>query len=119
MQKKLSLQRDLKAYLWDVCLAADEIFKFTKDMSEEGYAASSITHSAVERKFEIIGEALNLLSKLDPKTAARIPELSKIVAFRNILIHGYATVDHERVWAITKDELLSLREIVGTLFSEL
>lgn len=43
-------------------------------------------------KFEIIGEALNQLSKLDPALAARIPDLAEIAAFRNLLIHGYADV---------------------------
>ncbi|MCY1381168.1 hypothetical protein D9M69_690440 [compost metagenome] len=49
--------------------------------------------AAVERKFEVIGEALNQLAKLDPSLAARIADLPQIVAFRNQLIHGYATVN--------------------------
>ena len=49
--------------------------------------------SAVERQFEIIGESLNRLSQVDPEYSKTIPDLPQIVAFRNILIHGYATVD--------------------------
>lgn len=60
--------------------------------------------SAVERQFEIIGEALNQLSKVDAQLAMLIPDLGRIVAFRNILIHGYATVDDALVWqALTED----------------
>ena len=44
--------------------------------------------SAVERQFEIIGEALGTLARVDATIAARIPVLRDIVAFRNILIHG-------------------------------
>ena len=40
--------------------------------------------SAVERQFEIIGEALNQLSKVAPDLAAQIADLSRIVAFRNV-----------------------------------
>lgn len=101
----MSLRRDPRAYLWDVREAANAIVEFTDGISEASYAASAITHSAVERKFEVIGEALNLLSKSDPALASRIPELDKIVSFRNLLIHGYAVVDHGRVWAITRQEL--------------
>ena len=61
-----------------------------------------MAQAAVERKFEIIGEALNQLAKLDGAMAARIPELSQIVAFRNQLIHGYAIVKVSTVWNIAK-----------------
>ncbi|MBR1087607.1 hypothetical protein JQ621_08960 [Bradyrhizobium manausense] len=44
----------------------------------------------MERQFEIIGEALNRLSKDAPDIAGRVPDLRKIVSFRNLLIHGYA-----------------------------
>ena len=53
--------------------------------------------SAVERQFEIIGEALGTLARVDATIAARIPEFRDIVAFRNILIHGYAILDRARV----------------------
>lgn len=61
--------------------------------------------SAVERQFEIIGEALNALSRIDPQTAAAIPDLARIVAFRNVLIHGYATVDDRLVWGVVEGKL--------------
>ncbi|MFC3104613.1 HepT-like ribonuclease domain-containing protein [Salinisphaera aquimarina] len=41
--------------------------------------------SAVERQFEIIGEALNQLGKLDPATQARVRNFRNIIGFRNIL----------------------------------
>jgi uncharacterized protein with HEPN domain len=62
----------------------------------------------VERKFEIIGEALNQLSKLDAAMAARIPDLAQIVVFRNQRIHGYATVNVGTVWNITQNALPAL-----------
>jgi uncharacterized protein with HEPN domain len=68
-----------------------------------------VIHSAVERKFQIIGEALNLLSKADAALAASIPDLAQIVAFRNVLIHGYAVVEHPRVWRIIRESLPPLR----------
>ena len=53
---------------------------------------TGMAQAAVERKFEIIGEALNQLAKLDGAMAARIPDLPQVVAFRNQLIHGYANI---------------------------
>lgn len=74
--------------------------------------------SAVERQFEIIGEALNQLSKVAPEIAGQISEYRRIVAFRNILIHGYADVDDRVVWGIVETDLPKLRTEVETLMSE-
>jgi uncharacterized protein with HEPN domain len=52
-----------------------------------------MVQSAVERPFEIIGEALNQLSKIAPDITAKIPDCGQIIAFRNILIHGYAVLE--------------------------
>ncbi|MCL3777441.1 DUF86 domain-containing protein [Actinomyces sp. 186855] len=53
---------------------------------------------AVEREFEIIGEALGRLRRDDPQTAGRIPGLAEAVGMRNVLIHGYATINDARVY---------------------
>ena len=57
------------------------------------YQADRQFRRAVEREFEIIGEALNRLTHADPSTADRLDELPRIVGFRNRIIHGYDTVD--------------------------
>ncbi len=75
--------------------------------------------SAVERQFEIIGEALNRLSKVDPDLARRVPDLREIVSFRNLLIHGYGAIDHTRAWRIAEALLPALRKTVSSLLSEL
>jgi uncharacterized protein with HEPN domain len=60
----------------------------------------------------VIGEALNQLSKARPDLAADIPHLAQIAAFRNLLIHGYAGVDHATVWGVVQHSLPTLREAV-------
>jgi len=74
--------------------------------------------AALERKFEIFGEALSKLSKLDPAIAARVGEHARIIAFRNILIHGYAEIDNRLVWDIVENKLPVLRREVDTLLAE-
>ena len=113
------MQRDPRAFLWDVCDAAEAIAEFTKESDFEIYAASNLLRAGVERKLEIIGEALNQLSKIDPSITARIPDTPKIVAFRNLLIHGYAVVDHIRVWRIIHESLPALRATAKALLDEM
>ena len=111
--------RDPRAYLWDAREAADAILGFVAGVDLDSYASTPLLHSAVERKFEIIGEALGQLSKVDPSLAQRIPDMRDIIAFRNVLIHGYAGIQHRRVWDIAQSSLPGLRTIVAELLEGL
>ena len=113
------MQRDPRAFLWDVREAALAVQTFTAGMDVAAYSANEMAQSAVERKFEIIGEALNQLAKLDATLAARIPDLPQIVAFRNHLIHGYAKVNVSTDWNVTQNALPQLIGVVQSLLDEL
>jgi uncharacterized protein with HEPN domain len=64
--------------------------------------------AVVERQFEIVGEALGGLRRTDAALAAEIPNLARGITFRNVLIHGYATVDNQLVWGVVERDLSSL-----------
>jgi uncharacterized protein with HEPN domain len=74
-----------------------------------------LVQSAVERQFEIIGEALNQLSKIAPDLASKVPDYQQIVAFRNILIHGYASLDQVVVWRVIENDLPVVEQSVRNL----
>jgi uncharacterized protein with HEPN domain len=109
----------IRVPFYDVREAALAIQGVVAGMDAAAYDANEMAQSAVERKFEIIGEALNQLAKLDATLAARIPELAQIVAFRNQLIHGYATVRVGTVWNVMRNTLPPLLAVVDVLLSEL
>jgi uncharacterized protein with HEPN domain len=50
--------------------------------------------------------------------ALRLPDLPQIVAFRNQLIHGYATVNPSTVWTIAHNSLPNLITAVQGLLDE-
>ncbi|MFM7567522.1 MAG: DUF86 domain-containing protein, partial [Betaproteobacteria bacterium] len=112
------MARDPRAYLWDAREAAKSILIFTQDLDAAGYSASDLIRAAVERKFEVIGESLNQLAKQDSTLEARIPDLAQIIAFRNQLIHGYATVSAATVWNIVQHSLPELIHAVQRLLDE-
>lgn len=109
------MRRDPRGLLWDACDSADAMMRFIAGRTLQDYLDERQLRSAVEREFEIIGESLNNLSRIAPDLAARIPALSRAVAFRNLLIHGYATVDNATVWRIAHEDLPSLRGAVAAL----
>ena len=112
------MQRDPRAFLWDVREAALAIQTFTAGLDVASYENNQLVQAAVERKFEVIGEALNQLSKSDAAMAAQLPDLPQIVAFRNQLIHGYATVNSSTVWTIAQNSLPGLIRAVQRLLNE-
>jgi uncharacterized protein with HEPN domain len=89
------MQHEPLAWLSDVRDAADHIAAFIQDRTFADYETDPMFRSAVERQPEIVGEALNQFSKEAPDIAARLPNLRAAVAMRNILIHGYRSIERE------------------------
>ncbi|MDD5298698.1 MAG: DUF86 domain-containing protein [Rhodocyclaceae bacterium] len=109
------MKPEAQKFLWDAADALQRIGQFVAGQTLESYLADIMRRSAVERQFEILGEALNQCCRVEPSIADAIPDLPRIVAFRNMLIHGYSTVDDTLVWEIaatrTADLLARLQRL--------
>jgi uncharacterized protein with HEPN domain len=112
------MRPEARTFLWDARQAAARVEEFVQGKGPEDYLADALLRSAVERQLEIVGEALNRLSRVDPQTAARIPDLARIVAFRNVLAHGYAVVDDRIVWDLVSSHLPALVAALQVLAAE-
>jgi uncharacterized protein with HEPN domain len=112
------MTREAAKLLWDARLAADRVARITANRSFEDYLADEILRWAVERQLTIIGEALSGLRRVDSPMAGNIPDLARIVAFRNVLIHGYAVVDDRLVWGVIERNLDQLRTVLATLLKD-
>lgn len=91
--------------LEDIRDAASYIRDLASARTLEDYEQDRMVRQAIERNFEIIGEAVNRLAQHDPETAARIGKHRRIVDFRNLLIHGYDLIDHRIVWSTISEEV--------------
>jgi len=112
------MQLEAKKYLYDIQQAAALVTEFITGNQFEDYRSNSMLRAAVERQFEIIGEALSQLARLDLARVERISEYRRIIAFRNILIHSYADVDDRVVWDVMQGKLPVLRREVEALVTE-
>jgi uncharacterized protein with HEPN domain len=101
-----------KTLLHDIRAAAERINTFTQGKDFSTYRMDEMLRSAVERQFEIIGEALNQLSHKNTELTSHITDYKRIIGFRNILIHGYAQVDNRLVWSVVEDKLPTLLDEV-------
>ena len=109
------MRLETRKYLFDIQRAAASLQGFIRGRTFVDYQADAMMRSAVERQFEIIGEAMNKLAGVDEETARRISEYERIIAFRNILIHGYAVVDDRLVWNVAQTNLPVLIKEVDAL----
>lgn len=88
---------EVRKFLFDVRQACARVGEFTRGKTYRDYADDAMLRAAVERQFEIIGEALTRISKHAPEVAGRITDHRRIIAFRNILVHAYAQIDDRLV----------------------
>jgi uncharacterized protein with HEPN domain len=112
------MQREARAYLWDIANAAESIRAFTTNRELNDYLTDEMLRAAVERKFGIVGEALSQLLRYFPQYRDRITLVGDVIAFRNQIVHGYATVRDDMVWEIVQSYLPRLHEEVVKLPEE-
>lgn len=106
------MKDEIRKNLIDILQSAEEIQRFTQGMNFKEYQNSVVTQRAVERDFEIIGEALNRIKRIDDELPERISEHYRIIDFRHILIHGYDIIDEMIIGKAVENHLPTLiREI--------
>lgn len=104
--------RNVAGLLGDIEAAACFIESRAQGHTLETYVGNEDLQAIVERKFEIIGEALSALRRIAPDTFADIRHAQQAVDFRNVLIHGYASIDQHVVWDTYRRWLPELLEDV-------
>ena len=109
------MPHDPRKSLEDMRRAVDFLLRITAGRNLDDYRTDEVLRCVVERKFEIMGEALNRLQKSHPTLANQIPEHRQIISFRNLLIHGYDVIDEAVVWKIVQQDLPTLRQQVESM----
>ncbi len=47
-----------------------------------------------------------------------MPDLARIVAFRNVLVHGYAQIDDALVWEVASTRVPELTSVLAGLLDD-
>lgn len=90
------MNRD-RATLLQIPQAAQLIISFSQDLEISDFAENQLTLSAVLYQLAIIGEAVKRLSEAFREEHPSIA-WSEIAGMRDSIIHGYDTVNLQRVW---------------------
>lgn len=108
----------IAVYLYDVKRAIDEVESYFIDytMRYDVFEKDFLRRSAVERKTEIMGEAINRILKI--KQDFPLPNAKAIIDTRNRIIHGYDSVKPEFLWSLVIRHIPQLKKDVDRLIAE-
>ncbi|MEX0811327.1 MAG: DUF86 domain-containing protein [Chitinophagales bacterium] len=111
-------KRSEKAILYDILINITAVLDFTKGMDWQQFIEDLKTQYAVDRCFEIVGEATR---QLPEKFIQKHPEIewNKMIAFRNLLIHEYFRVERKIEWNIIQNILPELKTKLEKLKNQL
>ena len=109
------MQRETEKLLWDIADAGRFILDLARGATLNRYLEDRLFRQGIERNFEIIGEALNALSRGDPYSEAQITGYRQVINLRHRLVHGYRDIDDERMWGYITDLLPPFVEAVESL----
>ncbi len=110
------MENEVKKWLFDILSSINDIENFLGDEKlYSNYCANKLVKSGVERKIEIIGEAVNRILKSNPNIS--ITNARRIVDARNKIIHGYDEIEDVNIWAIIINHLPILKSEAEQLLS--
>lgn len=108
----------IKKLLYDINQAAGNIVRFTDGKTRDDYLDDLFLRSAVERQFEIIGEAATRLGRQDRATLERITGYQEIIGFRNLIAHEYDRLEPDQVWEIVERDIAVLHDETTALLAD-
>ena len=95
--------------LLDIRICCEEIIEFCASKDLESLRSNRMLQLALEREFEIIGEALLRLERVEMESLeSKIPEYRKIIGFRNLVAHGYDQIDDLILWDLATNHIPGL-----------
>ena len=108
----------VEKYLYDTLESIAAIREFSADIKDaHELSKRHLERSAIERKFEIIGEALKNAENVDRKTKLPIRNIKKIKDTRNIIVHDYDGINYRIIWNVIELHLDELEADVKNILS--
>ncbi len=108
--------KDDRTYLLHIRDAIERIRAYT-DGGKPEFLAKPIIQDAVIRNLEVIGEAAKQVSD-DLRSEYPDVPWSKMTGLRDVLIHGYMTVDLEIVWDVVSNRLPKVAKSVSAVLQD-
>lgn len=108
------MKHKINKLLFDIKVSIESIEDYLGDIRDFNlYQNNKMLRRAIEREFEIIGEAMSRIDKLDNKI--NITTKKQIISMRNRVIHGYDKIDDAIIWGTIVRHLPILKTEIQSL----
>ncbi|MTW87784.1 DUF86 domain-containing protein [Virgibacillus dakarensis] len=112
------MQREPRVFLEDILSAAVKVEKFTRGVSYDDFLDNDLVFDAVIKNILVIGEATKNIPveirKMNPQV-----EWRKMAGMRDMMIHGYFSINYRIVWDVVQNKIPTLRQQVEQLLKEI
>ncbi|HRS64161.1 MAG TPA: DUF86 domain-containing protein [Spirochaetota bacterium] len=100
--------REYKFYIEDMKEAAFKILKYTDGFSYESFESDSKTYDSVLHNLLVIGESA---ARIPDEIREKNPHInwSGIIGMRNVIAHGYFSLDPQIIWETVKSRIPELK----------
>ena len=112
------MSRDPGLFLQDILDACGKLTQLLDGLDRSAFSEDWRTRDAVLHNLEVIGEAVKRIPEEWKSKAPGIP-WRRIAGFRDVLAHGYFSLDDAIVWDVARNETGPLAQEVGRLLREL
>lgn len=108
------MQPNSRNSLLDILSAAEEILSLVGTHPDR-LLTDRLVVLAVERLLLIVGEAAVRIRGSEPAILNHLPDWEAIVGMRNAIVHGYDTIDAQRLRDAVRDDVPRLVAAVRSL----
>lgn len=112
------MQREPKVFLEDILNAAIKIEKYTKGLSYNNFLDSDLVSDAVIKNILVIGEATKNIPEDIRKSYPQV-EWRKMAGMRDMMIHGYFSINYRIIWDVVQNKIPILKEQVKQLLKDM
>ncbi|MDQ0220654.1 DUF86 domain-containing protein [Peribacillus cavernae] len=111
------MQREPKVFLEEIFIAAEKVEKYTKGLSYDDFLDNDLVSDAVIKNVLVIGEASKNIPE-EVRQANPHIEWRKMAGMRDMMIHGYFSINYRIVWDVVTNKIPSIKQQVEQLLKE-
>lgn len=111
------MHREPRVFLEDILTAAAKVEKFTDGLSYDDFMDNDLVSDAVIKNILVIGEATKKIPEEIRKLGPQV-EWRKMGGMRDMMIHGYFSINYRIVWDVVQNKIPSLKQEVEKILKE-